>query len=359
MFGCITDYEHKGIQSIEDIFVVEGTITNDTTLIKLSKTVGIENYFMGDEYITNAMVSVENDKGNSFAGIHVSKGEYLIENGDLQEGTPYRLRIAWEGEEYVSTYLTPVFTPEIDSISVLKKEKGAPVEICVSTHEPHNQSRYFRWKYKEHWEVHASLMATVGYERIDGKEEFVTYDLFSSNNKYYCWGVDSSKVLILDSSEKLSENRIAQKRIIEMEPSDDRLSELYYIKISQEMLRKEAFDYFFNLQKNMDGTGGLFSQMPSEMKGNITCTTNPEKTVIGYIEVATTTTMERYISSAEVYERPYDYCFNASTEDPNSGLVLYQQDLSGTFYAPNACIDCRTKSKASKNKPDFWPTNKL
>ncbi|MCC8095882.1 MAG: hypothetical protein LIP05_11320 [Tannerellaceae bacterium] len=47
LYGCITEYEHTGIQSVTDIFVVEGTITNDTTLIKLSKTIALNSYFMG------------------------------------------------------------------------------------------------------------------------------------------------------------------------------------------------------------------------------------------------------------------------------------------------------------------------
>lgn len=359
LYGCITEYKHTGIQSVTDIFVVEGTITNDTTLIKLSKTIALNNYFMGDEYISNANVSVESDKGEYFSGKHMQKGEYLIETGTLSPGTQYRLKINWEGEEYESTYLDPLFTPEIDSISVIKEAQKAPVGFFVSTHDPLNQSRYFRWRFKEDWEIHSDLIATIGYEIIDGESTLVAYDFGSANNKYYCWGVDSSKVLILESTEKLTENKILLKKLFEMEPSDEKLSYLYYIKVSQEMLRKEAFDYFSNLQKNLDATGGIFSQMPSEVRGNIICTTNPEKTVIGYIEVTTTTTLGRFVPFDEVYERPYNNCSNEITDDPTAGLPVFTSDGMDWLYAPPRCIDCRAKPKASKNRPDFWPNNHL
>lgn len=146
-----------------------------------------------------------------------------------------------------------------------------------------------------------------------------------------------------------------------MEPSDDRLSQLYHISIRQIMLRKEAFDYFSNLQENLERTGGLFSKMPSEIRGNITCLSDPGKSVIGYVEVSTIEHIEKYVPLNEgLYERPYTSCYYQITDDDKSTLPIYYiENGSPPLKAPEDCIDCRRKRKATKNKPDFWPTANL
>lgn len=42
-------------------------------------------------------------------------------------------------------------------------------------------------------------------------KEIIRHDIETPNNKYHCWGADSSKMFILDSTEKLTENAIRQK----------------------------------------------------------------------------------------------------------------------------------------------------
>jgi len=176
-------------------------------------------------------------------------------------------------------------------------------------------------------------------------------------------GVDSSKTLILESTVKLQENKVTLKKLVEIPCSDDKLSILYYIAVEQMQIRKEAFDYFENLQKNLDNTGGLFSKMPSEIKGNIICVTEPEEAVIGYVEVTSIEKKDLFIPTSEdLYEKPRDTCPMEITNDSDIGypiLLLSQSPGMPSLYAPTRCIDCRSKPHASKTKPDFWPTDHL
>ncbi|MCD7976762.1 MAG: DUF4249 domain-containing protein [Tannerellaceae bacterium] len=265
-----------------------------------------------------------------------------------------------DGEEYVSTFQSPLFTPEIE-LSITKEKTGDPVLVSVSTHDPLAQSPYYRWEYKENWEVHAELYANVTAVMFGAQViEYIWHDLETSNNKYYCWGADSSRIFILDSTDKLIENRIRLKKLIEIEPADDRLSQLYFISVKQTMLSKEAFDYFSNLQENIDKSGGLFSKMPSEMRGNIICISDPEKTVIGYVDVSVPTYTEKYIERNDgFYERPYNNCLSQITDDFESTMPVFYKTEGEELKAPEDCIDCRRKRNASKNKPAFWPTNVL
>lgn len=358
--GCVVDYEPENIEEVSDLLIIDGTITDNVSTFRLGRSVGLSDFLTGKETVDNATLYVESEDGEVIAGQFESQGVYNVPTGTLNEQTKYRLCLSVNGEDYQSSFLTPLITPEIDSISPEKRGKGETVYMCVSTHDPKNQSRYYRWSYKEHWEVKAELEANAGYE--DG--EVIWFNLATSTNTYYCWGQDTSRMVILDSSEKLSENVISQKRLLSMDPSSDRLSVLYYIAVEQMMLRKEAYDYFFNMQKNVEQTGSIFAPVPSEMKGNIRCITNPDLPVIGYIDVTTTTRKSLFVpEDAGIYEPPVKACYLQITKDPMMApptMGYYIYDPTGLDdYAPWECVDCRKKSRATKNKPDFWPNNHL
>lgn len=361
LMGCIEEYTPKDIEEVSDLLVIEGTITDNESLFKLSRSVGLSESIRETATVDNASIFVETENGDRLNAIFSGNGEYTVTMGTLKANEKYRLRISISGEEYESTFLAPLFTPEIDSVFPMKKGPGEPVYMCVSTHDPLNQSRYYLWSFKEIWEVKAELFANRG---VDENGMVVEYNLYTPNNTYYCWGRDSSKTLLLASSEKLSENIISQKRLIEIPCDNDKLSELYYILVDQKQIRKEAYDYYSNIQKNIEQTGSIFAPVPSEMKGNIRCTTHPELPVIGYIDVSTTVQKELFVPEKRgLYEEPRGYCYNLVTTDDKFKYPAwaYYEVVQGeaTKWAPYYCVDCRMKYRATKNKPGFWPTNHL
>lgn len=354
--GCVSEYVPKDIDEIGDLLVVTGTISSGESIFRLNRSVELSGHLYDEVLINNATVYVETNDGMRMEGRSINNGEYSVSTGELDPDKKYRLFIAVDGEEYQSGYLSPLFTPEIDSISFEKKAKGSPVLISVSTHDPDNQSSYYRWLYEENWEIRSELFAQAGY--ING--EFTLFSLQTPLNTYYCWGKSGSKKQSLASSDKLSENVISNKRLIEIPCSHDKLSILYHVEVKQIQIRKEAYDYFSNLQKNVEQTGSIFAPVPSEMKGNINCITNPELPVIGFIEVATITSEELFIpENGKFYEPPFFDCLRTITSDPTQGFPIYTYSPPEVSYATHRCVDCRTRENASKNKPDFWPTEHL
>ncbi|MCD8263759.1 MAG: DUF4249 domain-containing protein [Tannerellaceae bacterium] len=349
---------------VEGILVIEGTIIPDSTEIKISRSIGLSDFFNDQHYVSGAEVYVEGSDGQRFGpGEWTDKGNYLVKTGDFMQGVDYRLSVQYDGELYYSDFLSPISTTPVDSISWIKRGEGKSVFICVNTHDPEDRTSYYRWTYVEYWEVHARIFAYTTFEIIDNKEVEVNHRMSTPDNIHNCFARDSSKTLLLASTEKFSENIISEKRLIEIEPTDDRLSVLYYMEVSQMQIRKEAYDYFYNLQKNVDQTAGLFSSMPSEMIGNIHCETDPDKTVIGFIEVTTVQKAERYIDgyAENLYERPFLSC-PITTPFSEEGTIgeLYMRDRTdGDKYTYRRCFDCRTSYNASKNKPWFWPTSAL
>ena len=79
LLGCISEYEPNTIGQIEGLLVVEGMITNDTTEIRLSRSVKILDDFGEEESITDANVFIECDQGFTFEPVCVSEeGVYII-----------------------------------------------------------------------------------------------------------------------------------------------------------------------------------------------------------------------------------------------------------------------------------------
>ena len=81
----------------------------------------------------------------------------------------------------------------------------------------------------------------------------------------------------------MNENRIIDHKLITIPRYDDRFSYIYSVLVHQYALDRKAFEYFQNIQKQIEDMGGLFAPQPTEIKGNITCLTHPEEIVIGYI----------------------------------------------------------------------------
>jgi hypothetical protein len=328
------------------------------------------------EEVSHAVLFVEcSDGSRSSASRYAGSGRYEIETGTLNPRYQYRLHITLDGKEYVSSFLSPLYTPEIDSISYVKRGRGEPVYITVSTHEANDKTSYYRWIYKEHWELKAELFAEAGYYNNTPYSPYILYQMDTSRNTYYCWGADSSRLYATGSSEKLTGNVIANRRLIEIDPSGDKLSILYYVSVAQYKVREESYLYYSNQSKNMTQTGGVFSHIPAEMQGNIQCPDDPSLPVIGYVEVSVPTEDGRFIPESEgLYEPVSEQCdkmlFNGtpSYNDLSNFIFVFREEKLldpdiGLVYgsilvnAPRKCLDCTMRG--TKNKPTGWPTDHL
>ena len=372
-FCCIQEYIPQGIKEVRGILVVEGMIKNGESVFKLSYSVGILDTLDNSVSINNAEVYVESNDGSRIPALFTGKGTYVAKTPVLDAGNEYRLSALINGEICESVFLTPIISSEIENIFPVKKGSNRPVEICVTTHKSDNSFLYYRWTYRETWEVKAELYAQGRYledeyGRVIDYSQVIPHSLFTSENTYYCWGRDSSKTLFLASAEKLSENRIVQQPLVNIPCDHDKLSILYHIEVEQMQIRESAYQYFANVQEMIDRTGDIFDPiLTTGLRGNICFRNDPDRIVIGYIEVATVSSMDRYIWEREgLYESPLKMCapYVVLFE---STRYLWNRDFLGyktAFYndeasADKRCVDCRIKENASKIKPLGWPTDHL
>jgi hypothetical protein len=341
--GCIEPYEAK-TDTIDSILVVEGFITCGTTKITLSKTVGVnEDLWMyiwgwGNEnsiYMNDASVYVECDDDTQTEAVHSSgNGIYLIETGELNVHAKYRLAIHLNNEIYHSEYLAPAVSPPVEvayrcTYQIATSDwdnyqKGDTIrvnytDVLVSTKGYEHQPGYYLWSYQEDWEIRALA------------------------NGDLCWRKDSSRVYLLGSTERLSENTVRGQKIHTIFSSDDRVSQRYRIQVKQNAIHKDAYDYFENQKKNSELSGSLFGVIPSELMGNIRCTTNPNIYVIGYVDVSTTTSDELYLNRRD--------CFDLQSENISQCITEIGDEI---IITNPTCLDCTLLYGVTKNKPKDW-----
>jgi hypothetical protein len=365
--GCKEKFDLPTDSPETGYLVIEGVISPgpDSTQITLSRTNKTNSSTRQME--KGARVQVEGEDNSvqllaeSFDGIYTS-----VVN--INAATQYRLRVKTvAGKEYLSSYVPVKITPPIDSISWQRDNGG--VRLHFNTHDPQNDTRYYRWDYKETWEFHSAFRSFLKYgdgTNTIGFKDSVRF-LYDST-VYKCWRSASSNNIILGSSAKLSSDVISKEPFLFIPGADRRLSVLYSIYVRQYGLTKEAYEFLEKMKKNTEGTGSIFDPQPSQLNGNITCVTNPGEVVIGFVSICSVEDKRLFIRNSEVPGWNYrTNCFEARVRNnPDSidvvrGAGLVPTDALETFnnfivyfgVSERDCVECtRTGTNV---RPSFWP----
>ncbi len=355
-YSCKEPYAPPAVTIDHNFLVVEGIISSgQPTRIQLSRTKRLTDtvLFVPE---TNASVFIQSEHGGSFPLQHVSNGLYQSVSLNLDPSDRYRIRITTIGKEYLSALEPLKETPPIDSITW---EQDRDVFISVNTHDPANNTWYYRWEYEETWEYWAWFDSNLGY--MNGQ----IYFRDSANLLNVCWTTLRSTEVLLGTSTKLSQDRIDKKVVAVVPNETDKIGVRYSILVKQSALTQKAFEYWETLRKNSRDLGNIFGVQPSQLIGNIKCITNPEEPVIGYVTASSVTEKRIFIQRADVLSwivpTQLPFC-TARILHPDS--VFYA--LQDTSYAPayyltgggvaiakNSCVDCTRKGGATK-KPAYW-----
>lgn len=370
--SCVIPFEPTGVKDTAGILVVEGMILETGTTIQLSRTVSLnndsDNSATSLEGVSDARIHVIDDNNQTIAvallqNAGTESSVYVVQNPIIfSPGTKYALDIQIGAKHYQSAFVSPIRTPEIDEISWKQNEDNS-LDILVSTHDPANETKYYRWEFDEDWEIRSRYLSEFRYEPNTG--EIIGQSLAGSNNRYYCWASDKSKSILLGTSDKLTETMIKDRKILNIPRYSTRFSCLYSILVKQYGIDKTAYTYFENIQKNVEQGGSIFGLQPTELKGNIKCISHTDEPVIGYICATEEVALRVFINMETMRGNDgrncdfYDFPFPADELDiayGNYGLGIAY--LVGVVYicAPIICVDC-TKLGGSKNKPDFWPND--
>ncbi len=311
----------------------------------------------------NAQVTVEGNGSDIFPIYGQGNGQYIADYLYLNPSEQYRLHIiTQDGTEYISDYVEVKQTPPIDS--VFWEKQGDGLHVYVNTHDPTGNSKYYQWNYAETWQYTSSFFSYL---------EYIDNGLVIRPNQnfiYNCWHNVSSSSILIGNTSGLSEDILSRYQLVFIPNGSEKPWIRYSINVNQHALTKDAYQYWETLRKSTEELGSLFDPQPSQLPGNIHCTTRPDEPVIGYVSAATISTQRIFIeydqikpwvltnlTNCQIELVPLDKINEALGDTLTTTAIDYHYTngiLTGVDASTIDCVDCRIKG-GTNVKPAFWP----
>ncbi|MDX2306046.1 MAG: DUF4249 domain-containing protein [Microscillaceae bacterium] len=372
---CVEPFEEFDAQDFEDYLVVEGLITNETKAhrILISRTSPIDSLVFIPE--TEAQVHIEDEQGNRFPLSEKEPGKYFTTpNFTGIIGQSYTLLIQTSsGRNYRSDAVTLKSCPPIDSIyaeyrtGLINRPDG--IEFYVDSHDPSNQTRYYRWEWEETYEIVVPFASI--FEWIQGNEVRPR-----TENVGNCWKSDTSSTILIKNTIGLANDQISRFPVRFMDKFSQEIRTKYSILVKQYALSEEAFTFWSNLQESQTRQGSLFDIQPGIIQGNIRSLDDKNEIVLGYFDASQVSTLREFFVPSDFndqgFVRPsyFANCFILDTipEARIGEYLLTENNLESReiwdsfgafgftdiFYVivPKACANCT--GFADKKRPSFW-----
>lgn len=378
--SCKKPYAPPVVASGPSVLVVEGTINTgaDSTIIHLTHTIPVSSP-AGTQPPPelNATVTVESDANAAYTLSEMGNGYYASAGLNLSPANKYKLKIVTTGNKIYESDFVPVKnSPPIDSLSYQIQTKG--LQLNVSTHDPSNNTRYYRWEYNETWIIHSKYASVLKLIKSP-VDSIVTRP--PSEQIYKCWQSEKSSDIVVGSTAKLSNDVLLNYPFSVIPSTSEKFIERFTVLVKQYALTPDAFNYYQELRKNTESLGTIFDPQPSALTGNIHCTTNPSEQVIGYITAGSASQIRIYINARDLLSNinwipnvPYFDCaydtlyYNPPIKKPAYTVKDYLYtgveipiDRLQQPGAPNPygytgsspfCVDCTLRG--TNVKPAFW-----
>jgi hypothetical protein len=351
-------------EAASNFLVVEGYINaNGYTIIDLGRTVPI-NDTTNRKAEPGAKLEIIGDNNSTFRLQERETGVYQSDSLILARNVQYRLRITTNnGREYLSEYTPVKATPPIDNILWQLEDDG--IQFYVNTHDPQNNTRYYKWDYEETWEINSSFRSDYRYDGANN--EVLPRRSSQVDSLYYCWGFRRSTNLLLGSTIQLTSDVVNMQPLFFIPSSSIKTAVRYSLLLKQTSLERKAYDFYRLMQSNTESIGSVFDPLPTELPGNITCVDNPAEKVIGYVSASTVEEKRIFVTRNEAKSTYNPGCHTTyviNNRDSfalyfgSGGLVPYSGNGSppapivGYYASENRCSDCRVFG--SNIKPSYW-----
>jgi hypothetical protein len=343
--------------------VVNGTILNSPdspTVITVSRTVQLTDSTTASSPEPGATVSIQGKNGEAYPLRETTGGRYISTPLILNYTEQYQLKITTSnGSRYASDFVPVLKTPAIDSVT-WQQENG--VGLYVSTSDPSNNIKYYRWDYLETYQYQSK------FDRTIAEKNGLIYFVDSTNQTYNCWRNDNANNILIASTAALNNSVVVGAPLTTILQNSVKLAVRYSILVKQYAITADAFQYLDVLKKNTETLGSIFDAQPTQLSGNVHCITNPQEIVIGYVMASSAEQQRIFISQTQLSRWNYVYDGPSCDEvviTQNTGNFL-SYNYADTSFAPyyfispnlldlakKPCVDCTTKG-GSTVKPAFW-----
>jgi len=208
---------------VTNFLAVDGPIiSGDSTFITLSRTTKLSDTTQNKAEL-KAIVSVEDDQAKLYPLMEKGKGKYVLGVTNFSPARKYRLDIKTaDGKIYQSDFVPMKVTPPIDSIYA-KLPDDNDVAFYVNSHDAANNTRYYRWDYKETWTVVPFYQAFIEYKN----GAVVNIAAGSADDVSVCYRSALSNQIFIGSSAKLAADVIAAQQLGSLTYGSEKITHIY------------------------------------------------------------------------------------------------------------------------------------
>lgn len=305
LLSCEDVYRPEIIE-VASLPVIECRITNNPAFnyIIVSKTTKFTGMQTPDP-INDAKIEVLKEDGTFYQATHTYLGYYSF-NQALETGKRYKLRIILDKELFESSWETMPALPTIEKFYVEPHvqvkyannlygipskyyTKGFQASVDLPVNE-RNKYYLFRW--------HSYLQFVIQKQNFRSYE-WLSFTKSGSDNMAEP-SLHSSSNLI--SKHRLMFNTLDYLSYLDTADHRDRIEAMdlgWIFEIDQYSQSDGAHQFFKSAADQLKAEGQLFDPMYSQIRGNISCTTDPEKHMLGVFDLCSLTRHQYYVSDIE------------------------------------------------------------
>lgn len=301
--SCTEVYYPEEINSTEKIPVIQGMILeNDVPTVTLSWAIGYK--YQNMEYISGASVYVTDNLDNRADLVEASGGRYTVLSGEFRgiQGRIYTLHVTLpDGSEYASTPVLLPARPNIDSLyaaagtrtvysyyqfneHIIEVQKGLYIMADLSANS--DSMIYYRFNTK----MVKEMVYTVGIGTTDSYPVYL-WETSVVDNIY---SVDLT--ITQNTRQVLREHPVGFLRYyydasLETPNSTAPYTVGWVLTFSVYSITRDVYNYYNSIAQQLSASDQIFSPIPSQIKSNIYCQSDPDKDVIGIFEASSATTV--------------------------------------------------------------------
>ena len=366
---CVQQYNPPVVSNNYNYLVVDGLINSgqDSTYFTLSRTSSIYDTSQTLKAELNASIVIEGSGSDNYPVMEIGNGMYGSPPLPLNPQEQYRVKInTINGEQYLSDLVPIKTTPPIDSISWIENDTMG-IQFYITTHDPLNNTWYYRWTYDQTWEHRSVYASLLVWE--NGQLEERDMNVHDGQQLYRCWTTLGSTDIQIATSAKLGKDIIYENPLLVVPEGSTDMDYEYSLLVKQYAITQDAYNYWQLLKLNTEQLGTIFSPLPSQVTGNIHCINNPSEPVLGYISASSVQEsrilINRYqLAYWEVVPFP-EICGEMRLPD-DSTVAFYGNPINqrlyvpistvmgATLYTPQYCGSCLYQG-GSNTIPSYWP----
>lgn len=324
------DIYHPELKDAPSLPVIEARLTNNPAFnyIKLNKTTRFLDNFLAKD-IPNAKVEVMEENGPVMQAKHTVTGIYNFPY-PLETGKNYKIRVMLDKETYESSWETLPPVPDIEKfyverdtlINYIPNSYGIPTRhytpgfrasVDIAANDSlrnylfryHSILQYINPK-RSSRAVDTFLWTSFFHNAADN---FVRPAKYSNNNRIQHHGL----MFHLKDYITYIDTTIYDKARLYAYGTG------WIFEIDQYGLTENAIDFYQMISDQLNAEGKLFDPIYSQLKGNITCTSNPDKIMLGIFDLCSVKRHQYFVTHID-YKNIYYHKIDPILEIPYEGL---------------------------------------